>query len=80
MSKFRVKPSFRWSGLIKLGGEIFRFETSAVSEAEAINNGIAQYSKRVNMSIGKLRKYLKDYNATISANPFEEVSENCNER
>ena len=56
----------RYTGTLRLEGASFPFATCAVSEAEATNNGIAQYAKQINWSIGKLRGRIKAYGGVVS--------------
>lgn len=50
----------RYNGSIKLSGmPSFDFTTSAPSEKKAKSNGLAQFARRLNMSIPALSFYLK---------------------
>lgn len=55
----------RYTGTLRLEGASFPFATCAVSEAEASNNGIAQYAKQINWSIGRLRSRMKVYGGQV---------------
>lgn len=52
----------KFQGVVKLAGmPPFTFETTAPSEKKARSNGLAQYAKRLNMSIMALNRYIRDY-------------------
>ncbi len=59
MVKIHVAPLVKYTVTIRVDGLRKTFDTLAVSEAEAVNNGISQYARQLNWSISKLRGYLK---------------------
>ena len=63
----------KYTGTIKLPGMApFPFDTKAVSEAKARNNGLSQYAKHLNMSIANLQRHLKLYTPTIQVTVTDE--------
>lgn len=51
----------RYNGSIKLSGmPPFDFATSAKSEGKAKSNGLAQFARKLNMSIPALNRHLKN--------------------
>lgn len=49
-----------YQGVVKLAGmPPFDFETKAVSDRKAKSNGLAQFARRLNMSIASLNSQLK---------------------
>ena len=71
MAKIHVALLQRYEGVIKVSGLKFDFETMAVSDGEAKNNGIAQYARKLNMTIAQLRTHMKNSNGstTVSLHP-----------
>lgn len=62
----------RYNGSIKLAGmPTFEFATSATSEKKAKSNGLAQFARRLNMSIPALSSYLKKNSHQIVAHKEE---------
>lgn len=58
----------KFTGTIKLPGLTpFDFDTKAKTPAQAKNNGLMQYAKKLNMSIGTLHRHLKTTTPTITA-------------
>jgi hypothetical protein len=56
-----------YAGRIKLSGmPPFDFDTKAVSERKARSNGLAQFARRLNMSIAALNSQLKNVQHVIS--------------
>lgn len=56
-----------YAGRIKLSGmPPFEFDTKAVSERKARSNGLAQFARRLNMSIASLNSQLKNMQHEIS--------------
>lgn len=57
-------------GVVKMAGlPPFEFSTKAVSDKKARSNGLAQYAKRLNMSIPALNRYVKQYPPKIDIQP-----------
>lgn len=60
---------------IQIPGQTYWFGTLAVSESKAIGNGVAQYAKKINMSIAGLRSYIKKNGIKCLAELKEEEHE-----
>lgn len=58
----------KYKGVVKLAGmPPFDFETKAVSERKAKSNGLAQFARRLNMSIASLNFQLKKTHHEVHA-------------
>jgi hypothetical protein len=78
MAKLHValasQPEHKFTGSIKLPGMTpFYFNTKAVSDKQAKNNGVAQFARKLNMSVANLQRHMKDYKPKIDISMTEEA-------
>lgn len=67
------KEPRKYVGSIKLPGQQpFEFDTKAKSPSQAKNNGLMQFARKLNMSIGNLHRQLKLTTPTITVMVNEE--------
>lgn len=64
-----IMSNHRYHGTIKLSGmPEFEFATTAASEGKARSNGLAQFARKLNMSIPALSSHLKRTTHKIAVN------------